>query len=277
MYAKCSACVVNLKVKYSDLIKHANSNKHKNVVKKLKSSKQVDLMLKHNLGKDQEHIDVVCANLRSALLVAEHNLSFNVIDHITKINKVNFQDSKTQVLGLEEVDCDHGTAKGLYVLLKQSLTEFNIEAKNVVGYCADNASVMIGSKESVKHPKRQSVLETLQEYMRNDKLRILKPSATRWLALSKCVDRILEMWDVLTELFRLADFERESEVAKIIYNELCNPITKAYMLRLRKKRAKYQSESELVKGEKHAICEIIHNFHVTEKRAPTVKRKKSNV
>ncbi|KAJ8950541.1 hypothetical protein NQ314_007850 [Rhamnusium bicolor] len=35
--------------------------------------------------------------------------------------------------------------------------------------------------------------------------------------------------------------------------------------RLRKKRAKYKSESELVKGEKHAICEIIHNFHVTEK------------
>ncbi|KAJ8930818.1 hypothetical protein NQ314_016350 [Rhamnusium bicolor] len=173
-------------------------------------------MLKHNLGKDQEHIDGVCANLRSALLVAEYNLSFNVIDHITKINKVNFKDSKvaeslqlgrtkctmiiqnvladvitnqlkqqikdkkvsvlldeatdasnkkllcivikfihdneikTQVLGLKEVDCDHGTAKGLYALLKQSLTEFNIEAKNVVGYCADNASVMMGSKESVK-------------------------------------------------------------------------------------------------------------------------------
>ncbi|KAJ8953780.1 hypothetical protein NQ314_007217 [Rhamnusium bicolor] len=310
MYAKCSACVVNLKTKCSDLIKHANSNKHKNAVKKLKSSKQVDLMLKHNLGKDEEHIDVVCANLRSALLIAEHNLSFNVIDHITKINKVNFKDSKvaeslqlvlvdeatdasnkkllcilikfihgneikTQVLGLKEVDCDHGTAKGLYALLKQSLTEFNIEAKNVVGYCAYNASVMMGSKESVKQyllnsnphlisngcichtihlvaisaaacllerfenllqnistyfsrsPKRQSVLETFQEYMMNDKLKILKPSATRWLALSKCVDRILEMWDVLTELFRLADFERESEVAKIIYNELCNPIKKS--------------------------------------------------
>ncbi|KAJ8931415.1 hypothetical protein NQ314_015672 [Rhamnusium bicolor] len=194
MYAKCSAFVVNLKPKYSDLIKHANSNKHKNAVKKLKNSKQVDLMLKRNLGKDQEHIDVVCANLRSALLVAEHNLSFNVVDHITKINKVNFKDSKVTeslqlgrtkctmiiqnvladvitnqlkqqikdkqvsvlldeatdaILGLKEVDCDHGTAKGLYApLLKQSLTEFNIEAKNVVGYCADNASVMIGSKES---------------------------------------------------------------------------------------------------------------------------------
>ncbi|KAJ8939117.1 hypothetical protein NQ314_011230 [Rhamnusium bicolor] len=158
MYAKCSACVVNLKAKYSELIKHANSNKHKNAVKKLKSSKQVDLI--------------------SALLVADHNLSFNVIDHITKINKVNFKDSKvaeslqlgrtkctmiiqnvladvitnqlkqqvkgkkvsvrldeatdasnkkllcilikfirgneikTQVLGLKEVDRDHGTAKG---------------------------------------------------------------------------------------------------------------------------------------------------------------------
>ncbi|KAJ8927605.1 hypothetical protein NQ314_019913 [Rhamnusium bicolor] len=53
-------------------------------------------------------------------------------------------------LGLKEVDCDHGIAKGLYALLKQSLTEFNIESKNVVGYCANNASVMMGSKESVK-------------------------------------------------------------------------------------------------------------------------------
>lgn len=347
-YAKCSACFTYLKAKYSDLINHANSNKHKNSVKKMSaSSKKVDLMFKENLRKNQEHIDVVCANLRSALLVAEHNLSFNVIDHITKVNKINFKDSrvaesmqlsrtkctmiiqnvladvitnqlkhqikdkkvsvlldeasdvsnkkllcilvkyihgnkiKTQVLGLKEVDSDHGTAKGLYTLLEDSLTEFNIKAKNVVGYCADNASVMMGPKESVKQyllnsnphlisngcichtihlvavsaaaclpekldnflhnictyfsrsPKRQSILENFQEYMMNEKLKILKPSATRWLALSKCVDRIIEMWDVLTELFRLADFERESEVAKIIYNELCNPITKAYMLFLK--------------------------------------------
>ncbi|KAJ8966372.1 hypothetical protein NQ314_003557 [Rhamnusium bicolor] len=143
----------------------------------IEASSSFSVVVNPSVSKDQEHIDVVCANLRSALLVAEHNLSFNVIDHITKINKVNFKDSKvaeslqlsrtkctmiiqnvladvitnqTQVLGLKELDCDHGTAKGLYALLKQSLTEFNIEAKNVVGYCADNASVMMGSKESVK-------------------------------------------------------------------------------------------------------------------------------
>lgn len=34
-------------------------------------------------------------------------------------------------------------------------------------------------------------------------------------------------------IFRLADFEGESEVAKIIYNELCNPVTKAYLLFLK--------------------------------------------
>lgn len=312
-YAKCSACIVYLKAKYCDLINHTNSNKHKNAVKKMKCSKKVDVMLKDKISKNQEHIDVICANLRSALLVAEHNLSFNVIDHVTKVNKVNFKDSKiaeslqlgrtkcteivqnvlaavvtdqlkqqikgkkvsvlldeasdvsnkkllcilikfihgnevkTQVLGLKEVDSDHGTAKGLYALLKQSFAEFEIEEKNVIGYCADNASVMMGSKESVKKyllnsnphlisngcichtihlvavsaaaclpenlenflqnistyfsrsPKRQSVLETFQEYMNNAKLKILKPSATRWLALSRCVDRILEMWDVLTE------------------------------------------------------------------------------
>lgn len=343
--AKCSACVVKLKAKHSDLVNHANSLKHKRAVIKSKGSRKVDILYK--TVQNEEHNDVICATLRSALLVVEHNLSFSVIDHLCLVNKMNFKDSniaqslqlgrtkcsmiiqnvlagvikeelkkevqnkkvsvlldeatdisnkkllcilvkyihgnavKTQVLGLKEVDSNHGIARGLYTLLEQSLIEFNIEARNVVGYCADNASVMMGSKESVKQyllnanphlisngcichtihliavsaagclpeklenflhnistyfsrsPKRQSVLETFQEYMQNEKLKILKPSSTRWLALFKCIDRILEEWDVLTELFRLADFERESEIAKIIYNELCNPVTKAYMLFLK--------------------------------------------
>lgn len=343
-YAKCKVCLVKLKAKYSDLVYHSKSNKHQIAERNIKFSKKIDSMMKTNLAQNREHVDVVLANLRSSLLVAEHNLSFNVVDHITEVSKINFKDSKvanylqlgrtkctmiiknvladviknelkqqvkdkyvsilldeasdvsnkkilcilvkfiqgnevrTQVLGMKEVDSDHGTAKGLYSLLKQSLEEFEIEQKNVVGYCADNASVMMGKKESVKQyllnsnqflisngcichsihlvavsaaaclpdhlenllqnistyfsrsPKRQSVLESFQEFMQNEKLKILKPSATRWLALHKCIERILNMWDVLIELFRLADFERESEVAQVIFNQLCNPVNKAYLL-----------------------------------------------
>lgn len=206
-------CLVKLKAKYSDLVYHSKSNKHQIAERNIKFSKKIDSMMKTNLAQNREHVDVVLANLRSSLLVAEHNLSFNVVDHITEVSKINFKDSKvanylqlgrtkctmiiknvladviknelkqqvkdkyvsilldeasdvsnkkilcilvkfiqgnevrTQVLGMKEVDSDHGTAKRLYSLLKQSLEEFEVEQKNVVGYCADNASVMMGKKE----------------------------------------------------------------------------------------------------------------------------------
>ncbi|CAH1379215.1 unnamed protein product, partial [Tenebrio molitor] len=184
---------------------------------------------------------------------------------------------KTQLLDLEAIGADEGTARGLYNLLKACFLDFKINTQQIIGFCSDNASVMVGVKESVKahllsenpalignscichtvhliavdaakmipesvenllqqlssyfsrSPKRQSILEEFQQFMQSERLKVHKPSQTRWLALSRCVDRVLLMWDVLIELFKVADFE-EKNVSSLIYNDMCNPVNKAYLL-----------------------------------------------
>lgn len=185
---------------------------------------------------------------------------------------------KTHLLDIIKIEADEGTAKGLYSLFKKCLASKNVKVSNIVGYCSDNASVMMGNNESFKSyllkdnpnvivngcichsahlvavaaaenipsnvetllhnlysyfsrsPKRQSVLEELQEYFNKSKLKILGPSRTRWLALSKCVDRVLVQWDILLNLFRLAAVEDKNPVANVILNELQNPFVKAYLM-----------------------------------------------
>ncbi|XP_022160408.1 uncharacterized protein LOC111026609 [Myzus persicae] len=184
---------------------------------------------------------------------------------------------QTHLLDLVPVDANHGTAKGLYMLFSKSLDKLKLSTDNIIGYCADNASVMMGSKESFKvhllndnsniivngcichsfhliassaascipsnieillqnissyfsrSPKRQSVLKELQRYLNESQLKILSPSQTRWLALDKCVERVLSQWRILNDLFRLAYVEEKNPAANVIYQELQNPYTKAYL------------------------------------------------
>lgn len=185
---------------------------------------------------------------------------------------------KTQLLDIMKIEADESTAKGLYSLFKKCLTNNNLDLNNIVGYCSDNASVMMGKNESFKtyllkdnphiitngcichsahlvavaaadnipsnvetllhnlysyfsrSPKRQSVLEEIQTYFKKATLKILGPSKTRWLALLKCVERVLDQWDVLINLFRLAAFEDKNQVGNLILNELQNPFVKAYLM-----------------------------------------------
>lgn len=57
---------------------------------------------------------------------------------------------KTQLLDLVAIGADEGTARGLYNLLKASFLDFKINAQQIIGFCSDNASVMVGVKESLK-------------------------------------------------------------------------------------------------------------------------------
>jgi len=63
-----------------------------------------------------------------------------------------FSDDKLQIqmLDLIPVNADDGTAIGLFTLFKNTLKKHNLSTKNIVGYCADNASVMMGCNESFK-------------------------------------------------------------------------------------------------------------------------------
>lgn len=42
--------------------------------------------------------------------------------------------------------------------------------------------------------------------------------------------KIAKLWDSFTELFRLAGFENKSKLAKLIFNNLINPLIKAYKI-----------------------------------------------
>jgi len=63
-----------------------------------------------------------------------------------------FSDDKLhiQMLDIIPVNVDDGTAIGLFTVFKKSLKKLNLSTKNIVGYCADNASVMMGCNESFK-------------------------------------------------------------------------------------------------------------------------------
>lgn len=54
------------------------------------------------------------------------------------------------MLDLILVNADDGTAIGLFTLFKNSLKKLKLSITNIVGYCADNASVMMGCNESFK-------------------------------------------------------------------------------------------------------------------------------
>jgi len=54
--------------------------------------------------------------------------------------------------------------------------------------------------------------------MNESQVKILQPSQTRWLSLHKCIDKILEQWDILKQLFTLAQVEEKNPVAKLIYH-----------------------------------------------------------
>ena len=81
--------------------------------------------------------------------------------------------------------------------------------------------------------KRCAQLVEIQEFMNLEKKKILKPAATRWLALHQCVCRVIEYWSALQCFFNVAVFEDKLKSADFILSELNNLYTKAYLLFLK--------------------------------------------
>lgn len=339
--AKCTCCNIYLATKKSDLLKHANTSKHKVNSEKISSTKTIKVLF------EQQNItkEVMIADLRYSLLVVAHNFSFNSVKHVVDISKKVFNDSTisgkiklsrtkcslivknvlsavicdelkcqlkntsfsvlvdestdisnnrvicilvrfinfknnnltTALLDCIKIDADEGTAKGLFLLFENCIKKFSLKFENIVGYCSDNASVMMGNKESFKtyllsknenvivsgcichsahlvasaaseclptnvecflqniyayfsrSPKRQSILEEFQVFFKKEKHKILRPAKTRWLSLSKCVERVLSQWEILKELFKVAVIEDKNPTSIGIYNEFLNPFIKAYL------------------------------------------------
>lgn len=84
---KCKCCNVSLSAKKSDLIKHANTNKHKISSQKIANTKTLNVLFKQqNITKD-----IMIADLKYTLLVVSHNFSFNSVQHIVNISKSVFK------------------------------------------------------------------------------------------------------------------------------------------------------------------------------------------
>lgn len=107
-----------------------------------------------------------------------------------------------------------------------------------------------------RSPKRQSVLQEFQNYMHASQLKILSPSQTRWLALSNCVKRLLNQWDVLVEVFRLAAFEEKNSVANLILNEMQNPYVKAYLYFLKHILPVFNSFNSMFQSQKILVDKL---------------------
>ncbi|XP_017892139.2 uncharacterized protein LOC108632215 [Ceratina calcarata] len=83
--------------------------------------------------------------------------------------------------------------------------------------------------------KKQQGLEDIQEIMHITKQKLLQPSKTRWLALSQCVDRVLNQWNALYAYFAVESCTAANplfpgmSLEESICNRMNYPLTKAYL------------------------------------------------
>lgn len=104
--------------------------------------------------------------------------------------------------------------------------------------------------------KRCAQLEEMQEYFNYKKKKILRVADTRWLSLHKCVERILENWEVLKDYFRVAVVDDKLKSAKTILKELENLCTKAYLTFLKFTLNYFNSMNAIFQSNKP----LIHEF-----------------
>lgn len=230
--------------------------------------------------------NVVCkAILNSSDSALRNNFFSILIDESTDLSNdknlcilVKYYVNQSHIVHLLDIIkvSDGASAAQLFQAFSDCLKKHEIDFKNIVGYCSDNANVMLGKKHSFmtfllkenpqifvigcichsahliashaadelptnlealmhnlysyfsRSPKRQALLEGIQNIMKKEKHKLINPSRTRWLALLNSVNRILEQWSILQQTFVYASVEDRSANADIILNDLNNPYTKAY-------------------------------------------------
>lgn len=90
-YFFCKACDVDCKGGKSEVERHAQSTKHKKCASSIKSTPTLTEMpfaSATKLGKSTKE-----AEIRLSAFVAEHNLAFNVVDHLVDVVKTACNDS----------------------------------------------------------------------------------------------------------------------------------------------------------------------------------------
>ena len=106
--------------------------------------------------------------------------------------------------------------------------------------------------------KRCSQIEEFQDLFQQEKRKILRTSATRWLSHQKCVCRILDNWNVIQEYLRHAVATNKLKSAAIIMTELSNQCNRAYLFFL-KYVLGYFNELKAVIQSKIPLVHQLHN------------------
>lgn len=149
----------------------------------------------------------------------------------------------------------------------------------IVLNCICHSSALIASKACSKLPdsceyvlhavatyfsgsaKRSAILCDFQAFFGVESRKILKLSGTRWLVLQKCVDRLLDNWEVLKHYFNLENLESKSKnnSAILIFNILNDKVIKAYMLFLKYSLIFFNTFNALFQSRKILIHKIAEN------------------
>lgn len=104
--------------------------------------------------------------------------------------------------------------------------------------------------------KRCLQLEEMQEYFNYEKKKILRVSSTRWLSLQKCIERVLDNWEVLKAYFRVAVVEDKLKSAELILSEMDNECVRAYLLFLKYVLNYFNSLNALFQSKKPLVQEL---------------------
>ncbi|XP_063244623.1 uncharacterized protein LOC134545381 [Bacillus rossius redtenbacheri] len=296
--AFCRACNVAVSCGKSELEKHAVTGKHVKNVKQIGSNQSI-LSCFAKKDENKVHVDKVkTAEIKLATFFAEHNVAFQVVEHLIPVIKEVFSDSKIAA------DITLGRTKCTQVvknIVAQVETEKTVETLNshnsfvtrlktvtpglIVLNCICHTSAIIASKACEKLPrsceellrcvcsyisgsaKRCAILREFQEFFNTEQRKLLKLSGTRWLVLHQCVVRLLENWEPLQQYFQLAIVEDKLKSAEFIFNELQNHYTKAYLLFLKYVLTYFNSFNALFQSRKiliHKLLEasstLINNF-----------------
>lgn len=111
-------------------------------------------------------------------------------------------------------------------------------------------------------PKRCAQLEEFQVLMSEEKRKILRTSSTRWLSHQKCIERILENWQILIEYFTFVSEQDKLKTAEHILNELKNDHNKAYLLFLKYVLNYFNNLNALFQSKKT----LVHVLHSESKK-----------
>jgi len=94
LMAKCKLCSSEMTAELSVIKKHATTKMHTRNARSTGSQQPLMKEFVNNQEKLKEQEKIKKAELLLCGVLSEHNLSFNVIDHITAVCKVAFEDSK---------------------------------------------------------------------------------------------------------------------------------------------------------------------------------------